>query len=156
MALPAVLALVMALTVAGSAPAGAQIDTTGACPDTIGSAGFNDLGGLSSKAVDAINCLASYNITKGTSATTFGPNVTVTRSQMALFLIRQLGVHGVALPSGVSQGFTDIGTLALEARTAINQLAQLGVSKGTSTTTLLALRRRPQVADGAVRHPPPR
>ena len=98
-------------------------------------AGFTDLAGLSVDVVDAANCLAFYGITKGTSATTYGPAANVSRWQMALFLTRQAVDHGVTLPSGADQGFTDLTGLSAEAVTAINELAQLNITKGTSATT---------------------
>ena len=109
--------------------------TTAACPATVPSAGFTDLAGFSADVVDGANCLAFYGITKGTSATTYGPAANVSRWQMALFLTRQAVDHGVTLPSGADQGFTDLTGLSAEAVTAVNQLAQLNITKGTSATT---------------------
>ncbi|MCZ7533580.1 MAG: S-layer homology domain-containing protein [Acidimicrobiia bacterium] len=106
-----------------------------ACPASIPSAGFTDTGGLSQETQDAIDCIAFYDIAQGTTATTYSPSDNVTRSQMALFLTRKLAVAGVALPSGSPQGFTDIGHLPSTTQKAINQLAQLGVTLGTSSTT---------------------
>ena len=108
---------------------------TDACPATVPSAGFTDLTGFSVDVVDAANCLALYGITKGTSATTYGPSANVSRWQMALFLTRQAEDHGVTLPSGAAQGFTDLTGLSAEAVVAVNQLAQLNITKGTSATT---------------------
>ena len=54
---------------------------------------------------------------------------------MAIFLSRTAAVLGVALPSGESQGFEDLGGLSVEAVTAINQIRQLGITTGTSPTT---------------------
>lgn len=129
----AVLAMIAALLALPATPAKAV--ATDACPATIPSAGFTDLTGYSQDVVDAANCLAFYGITKGTSATTYDPSGMVTRWQMALFLTRQAVDHGVTLPSGASQGFTDLAGLSAEAVTAINQLAQLNITKGTSATT---------------------
>jgi hypothetical protein len=108
---------------------------TNACPSTIPSAGFTDIGSLDQETQDAIDCIAFHDITKGTSATTYSPNDDVNRWQMALFLTRKLTTAGVTLPSGASQGFTDIGTLDAATQTAINQLAQLDITKGTTATT---------------------
>jgi hypothetical protein len=83
----------------------------------------------------AINCLAMYGITTGTTATTYSPNGTVLRWQMALFLVRQAADHGVTVPAPVSQGYTDIGGLPQATIDAINQVTQLGISKGTTSTT---------------------
>ena len=125
--------MVIALLALPVAPANAV--ATAACPATIPSAGFTDLGGLSVDAVDAVNCIAYYNISKGTSATTFDPAGNVNRWQMAL----------VPDPSGdgpwcdaarsVDQGFTDLTGLSAEATTAVNQLKQLAITTGTTATT---------------------
>ena len=128
----AVLALVASILVL-PAPA-AQADTA-ACPGTTPSAGFTDIGGFDHETTQSIDCLAFYGITKGTSATTFSPNDDVNRWQMALFLTRKLTTAGYTLGSGASQGFLDIGTLDAATQTAINQLAQAGVTTGTSATT---------------------
>ncbi len=72
---------------------------------------------------------------QGTSATTFSPNSSVLRWQMALFLTRTVTALGVALPNGAGQGFTDIGSMPAATQTAINQIRQLGISLGTSATS---------------------
>ncbi|HSL24651.1 MAG TPA: S-layer homology domain-containing protein, partial [Acidimicrobiia bacterium] len=71
----------------------------------------------------------------GTTPSTFSPNVVVPRWQMALFLVRQARVHGVAVPPPVDHGFTDIDAFDQATRDAINQLASLGITTGTSPTT---------------------
>jgi len=129
----AVFAMVIALLALPVTPANAA--ATAACPATIPSAGFTDISGLSVDAVDSVNCIAFYNISKGTSATTYDPQGNVTRWQMALFLTRQATAHGVTLPSGASQGFTDLAGLSAEATTAVNQLKQLDITTGTTATT---------------------
>jgi hypothetical protein len=133
----AVLALVFSL-VAVALPASAHlepIDTSASCPDTIPSAGFTDIGTFDAETQAAINCLAHFGITKGTSATTFSPSNATPRWQMALFLIRQATAHGLTIPAAADQGFTDISGVSQEARDAINQLKQLGITQGTSATT---------------------
>jgi hypothetical protein len=109
--------------------------TSEACPTTVPGAGFNDLGGQIADAVDAIDCIAHYDISRGTSSTAFSPNANVARWQMALFLTRTITALGIGLPNGASQGFTDIGLLDGATQTAINQIRQLGISLGTSSTT---------------------
>jgi hypothetical protein len=129
----AVLAMIAALLAIPATPVNAA---TAACPATIPSAGFTDLAGLSTETVESVNCIAFYDITKGTSATTYGPTANVTRWQMALFLTRQATAHGVTLPDPpVSAGYTDLTGLSADAVKAINQLAELGITKGTSATT---------------------
>jgi SpoIID/LytB domain protein len=96
---------------------------------------FTDLGGLSPEAVAAIGSLAAMGVTSGTSATEFSPANPVTRWQMALFLTRLHALTGFEIPSGTSQGFTDIDAFPAGTVTAINQLAQLGITTGTTATT---------------------
>ena len=104
--------------------------------------GFRDIGGLGSAAQDAVNQLASLDITRGTSPTTFSPNALVNRSQMALFLHRFLLRADVG-PGGVRAGsvrpddtvFSDIGGLSSTANNAIRVLFEMGVTAGTSATT---------------------
>lgn len=95
--------------------------------------GFTDTSGNFADA--SIDCLKYYGVTTGTTATTYSPGASVTRWQMALFLIRAAGPAGITVPAAASQGFTDIGGLPQSTQDAINQLAALGISKGTSTTT---------------------
>ncbi|MCL2003345.1 MAG: S-layer homology domain-containing protein [Oscillospiraceae bacterium] len=44
---------------------------------------FTDLGGLADEYVTAINFLAGYGIVRGTGGTTYGPDTTITREQVA-------------------------------------------------------------------------
>ncbi len=137
----AVLAAVFSL-LAVALPASAHlvaIDTSTPCPASTPSAGFTDIGGFDSTTQTAINCLFAFGITKGTSPTTYSPNDTTARWQMALFLIRQAAVHGISIPAPVAQGYTDIGALPQATQDAINQITQLGISKGTTTTTFSPL-----------------
>ncbi len=96
---------------------------------------FTDLGGFSPEAVAAIGSLAAMGVTSGTSATEYSPADPVTRWQMALFLTRLHALGGYEIPSGTAQGFTDINAFPAGTVTAINQLAQLGITSGTTTTT---------------------
>ena len=133
----AIFAMIFSL-MAVALPASAHsvaIDATGPCPAATPSAGFTDIGGLDSTTQTAINCLFAFGITTGTSATTYSPNDTVPRWQMALFLVRQAADHGLTIPAATSQGYTDIGGFDTATQNAINQITQLGVSKGTSSTT---------------------
>ena len=96
-----------------------------ACPTTVPTKGFTDLGGQTADTVDAIDCVAHYGITQGTSSTTFSPNTSVLRWQMALFLVRAASALGQTLPSGANQGFVDIAGFDTATQTAINQLKQI-------------------------------
>ena len=106
-----------------------------ACPTTVPAKGFTDLGGHTVDTVDAIDCVAHYGIAQGTSATTFSPNTSVLRWQMALFLVRSATALGQTLPSGANQGFTDISGFDTATQTAINQLKQMSITTGTSPNT---------------------
>ena len=92
-------------------------------------AGFHDMEG--SFAEDAADCLAHYGITFGTSPELFSPSDTVTRLQMALFLVRAAGPAGIKLPEVSDQGFADLDF----GSGAVNQMAELGIVEGTSSTT---------------------
>ncbi len=116
-------------------PAAAVVDTSFSCPGSIESAGFGDIGKHDAVTQRAIDCLATHEITRGTSPTTFNPSGSVQRWQMALFLVRQAETHGMTVPSAIDQGFTDLGGLSAEAKTAVNQLAQLGITFGTAPST---------------------
>ncbi len=75
-----------------------------------------------------INALAAAGITTGTTSTTFEPNRTITRGEMAAMLVR-----GFDLPPSSVDAFTDDNDSPFEAD--INALAAAGVTKGTSATT---------------------
>ena len=75
-----------------------------------------------------INRLAAAGITKGCTATTFCPDLDVTRGQMAAFLVRALGLPGTA-----SDYFSDDDGTLFESD--INRLADAGITKGCTPTT---------------------
>jgi len=134
----AALAMVASVMVAAPAVAadpepdyGATFDACGAAPDS----GFEDIPSNHANAGD-INCIAYYGITKGTSATTYSPLMSVSREHMALFLTRLAGLVGIDVSDDPNDPeFTDTGELSDESQTAIAQLADLGITKGTSETT---------------------
>ncbi len=133
-------ALIASVTVFGPVPARAtngvadHLPTATACTGAATkSAGFLDTLGLFAES--SINCLAYYGITRGTGPNTFTPASPVTRWQMALFLVRAAPLAGISLSPPVDQGFQDIGGLGSGAQGAINQLASLGITRGTSATT---------------------
>ena len=61
--------------------------------------------------------------------------MSVTREHMALFLTRLAGLVGIDGFDPDDPGFTDTGDLSEKSQTAIAQLADLGITKGTSDTT---------------------
>ena len=104
---------------------------TAACPDDlIPDAPFGDLVGFSKETADAVDCLVYHDVTEGVAPGLFAPSETVSRWQMALFLVRSLDAAGVDLPDGADQGFVDVAGLSPEALLAVNRLAQLGVTNG--------------------------
>ena len=126
--------LVAAPAVAADDPeAGALRLLSEACDDAPDS-GFEDIPANHANTGD-IDCIAYYGITKGTSATTYSPRMSVTREHMALFLTRLAALVGIEMASDPGDpGFTDTGELSAKSQTAIAQLADLGIAKGTSTT----------------------
>ena len=80
-----------------------------ACPpDQVDSAGFTDVAGEGEGQRAAIDCIAAHGVTKGTSATTYDPGGTVTRAQMASFVMRTLDrVGGYERPADAPNAFAD-------------------------------------------------
>lgn len=109
--------------------------TYSACvgPATV-DAGFTDVATGSTHDA-AINCIAYYGITKGTTATTFAPNQTISRWQLAVMLQRAAGPAGVTLPDASNQGYTDISGMSSAFQDAINQMGALGIMAGTTAST---------------------
>lgn len=141
LAVLAVLALVGSLLAVSAVPAVAAGDKKAsneaiysACVGAATSdAGFTDMDGHSFEG--AANCLAHYNISKGTSDGVYSPSQSVTRLQMALFLSRAAGPAGIELlDPAVDQGFTDIDGLTSEIQDAINSIAEVGIIEGISDT----------------------
>ena len=107
-----------------------------ACPTGVVAAhGFSDI--FHTPTSTAVSCIKYYDITRGTTATTYSPSDSVTRWQMALFLTRMAVPAGVTMPDGSDQGFTDIGGKSAEIQLAINQLKQLGITVGTNAAGTL-------------------
>ena len=72
---------------------------------------FDDIRDLPHDPYDAIRQLFELGITKGTTATAFGPEEPVTRAQMALFISRIMA-HTNARPSGVTVQVEDASVTA--------------------------------------------
>jgi PKD repeat protein len=109
--------------------------TSEMCPEDVVDPGFEDLADLSIETTRAVACLVHLEISLGTSSTTFSPQQSVTRWEMALFLIRMASVQGVTLPALEDFGFTDLGNLPPATQDAVNRLAALGITSGTTPTT---------------------
>ena len=140
--LPGVVILVAALLAGSALPSAArngQADELPSYSACVGPAlepwGFRDISSYSEETEDAINCLAHYGITIGTSRANFSPRDGITRAQMALFLIRAAGPVGLELPVPSDQGFRDIDRYPRYFRDAINQLAELRVTNGKTAST---------------------
>jgi SpoIID/LytB domain protein len=101
-----------------------------ACPvGEVPTAGFTDL------PVDnvhrfAVECVAWWGVTGGTSPTTYGPAGVVTRGQMAAFVARIIVAAGGSLPVDPPDAFTDDDGSVHEG--AIDALAALGVVRGSA------------------------
>ena len=77
---------------------------------------------------DEINCIAYYDITKGTGdGSTYSPNQDVTRAQMAVFIARAAEGAGVDLGDASDTRFSDIDDTWREAQDAINRIASKGM-----------------------------
>ena len=77
---------------------------------------------------DAVDCVAFYRITAGATPTTYSPELTVSRAQMASFIIRTGEVAGVTIPAPPNDVFADDDGSVHE--DAINRLAGSGVAAG--------------------------
>ena len=132
-------ALAMVASVLVAAPAVAADDPEPSYTATFDACGSAPASGFEDVPPDHagdIDCIAYYGITKGTSATTYSPFMSVTREHMALFLTRLAGLVGIDVASTPDNpGFTDTGDLSANSQTAIAQLADRGITKGTSDTT---------------------
>ena len=102
-----------------------------ACPmSSAPAAGFSD---TTSTDVD---CIKMFGITQGTSATTYGPDESIPRWQMALFLHRMFVPTGLAAAGTTTvPAFTDTADLSAEIQAAITAIASHGITVGTSATT---------------------
>jgi len=96
--------------------------------------GFTDVSPNSVHKGD-IDCVAALGVIPGLSPTTFGPLDNIPRSAMAPFLVRAGQWMDIEWPVPLDQGFTDISGLSQEEKDAINQLAILGITKGTGPNT---------------------
>ncbi len=93
-------------------------------------AGFVDVDGSNVHKED-IDCVAMLGVIPGSTDSTFAPTELIPRSDMALFMIKAAEVLGVSLPEPADHGFEDIGHLSQAEQDAINQMAILGLTKGT-------------------------
>ena len=136
---PGWLALVCPVLVFASLPAGpAGAEARGittACPEgEVADSGFTDTAALAEPMRAAIDCIVSFGLARGTTATTYGPGIAVSRGQMATFLKATLEVAApAAVPEDPPDAFTDDDADIHEA--SIDAVAAAGIARGTSATT---------------------
>lgn len=104
-----------------------------ACPtDQVAAKGFGDV--TTGTHLRAIDCLAWWGVTTGTSTSTFDPQGTVTREQMAAFVARSIRASGGELPLAETHRFADVASDSPHAPD-INALAEAGVISGFADGT---------------------
>ena len=142
LALLGAFAMVASVLAVGASPVSAvagKADATAAYSACVGpaavDAGFTDVATGSTHDA-AINCIAYYGITRGTTATTFAPNRTISRWQLAVMLQRAAGPAGVELADApATSSLTDIGALGSSFQSAIGQIVASNIMSGTTATT---------------------
>ena len=77
-----------------------------------------------------VNWAAANNIVSGTSATTFDPNATISRQDMAVMLYNYTQQYGVQLNQTAVTAFTDESSIAAYALPAVQALHRAGVFSG--------------------------
>lgn len=85
-------------------------------------------------AKDAIEYVKAQGLFQGTTATTFNPNGTITRAQMAAVVVRWMEQQGTELPLDAKSAFVDVKANHWAAE-AIAKVNALGIMTGTSDTT---------------------
>jgi hypothetical protein len=104
-----------------------------ACPaDRVDGLSFGDTAG--SVHSGAITCLSWYGIANGTGPGTYGTGRSVTRAQLASFLVRLLEQADVELPSAVDDAFDDDDGNTHEH--SLDVLAALGIVNGRGDGTV--------------------
>ena len=121
-------AMVLGLLPAGAAFA--DINFSEVC-EGAESAGFTD-SGVTHR--DAIDCMAAYDVVRGTSATTYGTTTDISRQQFASLVARfaVAAVPDLEIPTE-DDPFTDV--VSSTHGPSINALWNLGLIDGTSATT---------------------
>ena len=144
----------LALAAAFAMVSAVAVPATGASalqgPVTAQGTPFTDLDDVSDETRQAISCIFDAVITRGTSDTTYSPSRPVNRRQMALFLTRLLDALEVPSPEAAETGFTDLGGVEEEARSAVARLFGLGITRGNVRYGVLAHPAGQPPPDGAV------
>ena len=116
-------------------PAPDYLPSFDACPgNVIPTTGFADVTPQHPNAA-AVDCIAYYGITKGTSPTTFSPAGPVIRQHMALFLVRLAKMVGIDVPPARDTPYEDTAGLSERTQEAISQMYQMGIADGAAPTT---------------------
>lgn len=84
----------------------------------------------SSKYYPYVNWAASIGITSGTSATTFSPNNSIKRQDLAKMLYTYLTKYSIPVKLGTYPTFKDQSTISAYATAAVKYVAQAGLMKG--------------------------
>lgn len=106
-------------------------------PERVRPSGFRDIAGNTHEA--AIECLAWWQVTTGTTPTTYDPTATVRRDQMASFIARWMDQSAErgnvrALPATASHRFLDVSAGNVH-EPAIARLAAAGIVQGIDSQT---------------------
>lgn len=104
--------------------------------DALLDSGFTDIE-RTDAAYEAVNCLAHYAITVGTTPTTYGPSDSTTRAQMALFLHRTATLAGVSFGAAADDRaamFSDIDGQSDAIQEAIKALYAKGIVDGRAAS----------------------
>ncbi|MEX2659950.1 MAG: FG-GAP-like repeat-containing protein [Acidimicrobiales bacterium] len=100
-----------------------------ACPPgKVPNSGFDDIAGSVHRT--AVDCIAWWEITKGSGGGSYNPLGAVTRGQMASFIARLIEESGGSLPSNPPDAFSDDDGSLYEHD--INRLADVGIVNGVS------------------------
>ena len=128
----ALAAVVVAALVFAAAPAAAQARTVDEACAFARSSAFADKPADTAFAT-AIDCIAHYGVTRGTTATTYSPGAAVDRDQMASFLVRMVSVGNGAVPDAPDDHFDDDDGNFHE--DSINRLFETGITVGFADGT---------------------
>lgn len=125
--------LVASVLVAGGAPAGAQESRTAALCDTAGVTQFDDVS-ADEYGADYVLCMRALGLSTGRADGTYGPDLELTRAQMASFIVRLWrDVLNRTCPD-VEAPFTDVAPDSVHAAN-IACLYGLGITTGKTATT---------------------
>jgi hypothetical protein len=147
--LAAVVAVVLGLQPAASAERAAEARSIdGACREAAQQVDRFDDVPTGSVHAGAVDCLWTYGIVQGRTASTYAPNAEVTRQQMATFVagtLEQILDRFHTLPPPTDPTFTDADAISSPHRTNVGRLQEAGIVTGYADGTF----RPAQVVDRA-------